>query len=471
MRPATGTDAVGRRSRRGVSRGRATGVSSSESLVGRTGGSCGQPTPRLSEGALTRALQARCSRATVPADACRACHPTCHNGRRDSAWRDGSDGGARIAPGPGGDRPRRVDARLRARAPPSRARCGRSRDPVGAPGARSRTGRPPTACSGCCTPRTCTSAPATPTSGSAAAAQRERQFAAFAPAWTSPSPRRSTCSSSPATCSTPTSSRAAPWSASPHELARLVAGRDPDRPRSRARTTSTTARRSTAPTTSRRWPGVDGARRTCVTVLTPDRPWVHLDALDAIVHGRVLRHQAGAAQPARATSTRRRRRDATWKIGLLHAAVAIPGRTDGDDVVITHRRDRGERASTTSRSATGTAPRSRRPRGVTYAYAARRSRSPLDQDKAGKVLLVTLERQGRREAGRRSRSASSGGPRFERHRGRRRELESPARPRRRGCAPRATRTACSTCALIGVRPDELDLDADGGRGGPRGPAS
>ena len=36
-----------------------------------------------------------------------------------------------------------------------------------------------------------------------------------APAWTSPSRRRSTCSSSPATCSTPTSSRAAPWSASP----------------------------------------------------------------------------------------------------------------------------------------------------------------------------------------------------------------------------------------------------------------
>ena len=41
------------------------------------------------------------------------------------------------------------------------------------------TGRQPTACSACCTPPTCISAPVTPTSATPPRAQRERQFAAF----------------------------------------------------------------------------------------------------------------------------------------------------------------------------------------------------------------------------------------------------------------------------------------------------
>ena len=71
-----------------------------------------------------------------------------------------------------------------------------------------------------------------------------------------------------------------------------------------------------------------------VTVLTPDRPWIHLAAIDAIVHGPVFATKRAPRSPLRdlaAVETP----PATWKIGILHAAIAIPGRTDNDEVVIT----------------------------------------------------------------------------------------------------------------------------------------
>ena len=55
--------------------------------------------------------------------------------------------------------------------------------------------------------------------------------------------------------------------------------------------------------------------------------------------------------------------------------------------------------STTSRSATGTARRWRRPRASPTPTRARPRPIAVDQDKAGKVLLVTLDEQGRRPHG------------------------------------------------------------------------
>ena len=79
-----------------------------------------------------------------------------------------------------------------------------------------------------------------------------------------------------------------------------------------------------APAPPRRWS----------TVLTPDHPWVHLAALDAVVHGPSFPTKRAPRSPLHdlaAVETP----DATWHIGVLHTSVAIPGRTDHDEVVVT----------------------------------------------------------------------------------------------------------------------------------------
>jgi exonuclease SbcD len=141
-------------------------------------------------------------------------------------------------------------------------------------------------------------------------------------------------------------------------------------------------------------PAMAGARAAddLLTVLTPERPWVHLGAIDTVVHGPVFATKRAPHSPLRdlaAVSTPA----ATWRIGLLHAAIAIPGRTDHDEVVIT----------TDEIAASGLdylalghwhGAQVAKARGVTYAYAGAPEPVALDQDKAGKVLLVTLDHAG-----------------------------------------------------------------------------
>jgi DNA repair exonuclease SbcCD nuclease subunit len=132
-----------------------------------------------------------------------------------------------------------------------------------------------------------------------------------------------------------------------------------------------------------------------VTVLTPDRPWIHLEALDAVVHGPVFATKRAPHSPlldlaSVATPP------AAWKIGLLHAAIAIPGRTDHDEVVVT----------TDEIAASGLdylalghwhSAQVATAKGVTYAYCGAPEPVAVDQDRAGKVLLVTLDdRDGKR---------------------------------------------------------------------------
>src|SRR5258707_1876635 len=71
-----------------------------------------------------------------------------------------------------------------------------------------------------------------------------------------------------------------------------------------------------------------------VTVLDPDHTDVHLAALDTVVWGRCFATKRAPESPLAgfdATADQR----ATWHIGLLHAALAIPEKTAGDAVVIT----------------------------------------------------------------------------------------------------------------------------------------
>ena len=126
-----------------------------------------------------------------------------------------------------------------------------------------------------------------------------------------------------------------------------------------------------------------------MTVLTPDHPWVHLSAIDAVVHGPSFPTKRAPRSPLHdlaAVETP----DATWRIGVLHTSVAIPGRTDHDDVVVTVEEIA---ASGLDYLALGHwhSAQVAKTKGVTYAYAGAPEPVAVDQDKAGKVLLVTLD--------------------------------------------------------------------------------
>jgi DNA repair exonuclease SbcCD nuclease subunit len=140
--------------------------------------------------------------------------------------------------------------------------------------------------------------------------------------------------------------------------------------------------------------GLSGSTRDddWVTVLTPDRPSVHLAACDAVIHALVfatkkaphspLRDMPAAVAGARAT--------ATWQIGVVHGSVSIPGKTDRDDVVITAEEIAGSGLDYLALGHWHSAQKSKAG-GVTYAYAGAPEPVALTQDRAGKVLLITLD--------------------------------------------------------------------------------
>jgi DNA repair exonuclease SbcCD nuclease subunit len=126
-----------------------------------------------------------------------------------------------------------------------------------------------------------------------------------------------------------------------------------------------------------------------VTVLDPDHPEVHLRSLDAVVHGRCFATKRAPRSPLDGLDVSKDDR-ATWHIGLLHAAVAIEGKTDGDDVVIT--------ADEIGRThldylALGHWHSTRKGKagGTQWAYSGAPEPIAVHQDGAGNVLLVHLD--------------------------------------------------------------------------------
>ena len=191
-----------------------------------------------------------------------------------------------------------------------------------------------------------------------------------------------------------------------------------------------------------------------VTILTPGRPWIHLAAIDAVVHGPVFATKRVPHSPLRdlaAVVTP----PAAWKIGLLHAALNIPGRTDHDEVVIT----------TDEIAASGLdylalghwhSSQTAKAGGVTYAYSGAPEPVAVDQDRAGKGLLVTLdERDGRRNVTIEERTV--GRTVFERMDVDAATIESqPALVARLRAS--ANPDLVLDVRLIGVRRDDLDLE-------------
>lgn len=195
-----------------------------------------------------------------------------------------------------------------------------------------------------------------------------------------------------------------------------------------------------------------------VTVLTPDAPRVHLSACDVVVHGPCFPTKRAPHSPLRDLATTGAGiPEATWHVGLLHAAIAIPGKTDRDEVVVTTEEIAASGLDYLALGhwhgmQQGTAG------GVAYAYAGAPEAVALDQDGAGKVLLVTLEEVGSGKAVRVD----------ERQVGRTafRKVEVDAA----GIASQpaliddlrkhASPDLVLDARLTGVRPDELDLDTD-----------
>jgi DNA repair exonuclease SbcCD nuclease subunit len=193
-----------------------------------------------------------------------------------------------------------------------------------------------------------------------------------------------------------------------------------------------------------------------VTVLTPERPEVRLEACGVVVHGPVFATKRAPHSPLRDLHVGGADGGA-WQVGMVHGALAIPGRTDGDEVVVS----REEIAETGldylalghwHSTQHGTAG------GTTWAYSGAPEPVAVSQDGAGKALLVTLdETNGTRSVAIDERTV--GRTRFDRL-----ELDAaaiadqPALVRR--IAALADPDLVLEVRLAGVRPDELDLSID-----------
>jgi hypothetical protein len=131
-----------------------------------------------------------------------------------------------------------------------------------------------------------------------------------------------------------------------------------------------------------------------VVVLTPYLPEIVFPPLDAIVYGRVFDTKRSPRSPLAGLDAQSDMR-ATWKIGMVHGALSIPGRTDTDVVVVTEEEISKTGLDYLAMGHWHSAIEGRAGT-VSYAYSGAPEPVAVDQDGAGQVLLVTLEDRGGR---------------------------------------------------------------------------
>lgn len=191
-----------------------------------------------------------------------------------------------------------------------------------------------------------------------------------------------------------------------------------------------------------------------LAVLTPERPEIVMPTINAVVYGRVFETKRAPRSPLADFDISQDSR-ATWHIGLIHGAVAIPGKTDSDDVVVT----------TDEIAATGLdylalghwhSAHWSRAGAVQYAYSGAPEPVAVDQDRAGNVLLVTLDlnRAGRTVTVEERVVGKTHFEKLELH-----AAEVGSQPALlESLRTRADPDLVLDVLLTGVRPDELDLD-------------
>jgi len=193
-----------------------------------------------------------------------------------------------------------------------------------------------------------------------------------------------------------------------------------------------------------------------MTVLTPDKPDVVLAALDLVVHGRCFASKRAPHSPLRDLDAAKDDR-ATWHVGLLHAAVAIPGQTDNDDVVVTPDEIEASHLDylalghwhSTVQGVAGS---------TTWAYSGAPEAVAIDQDRAGSVLLVTLDEKNSQKRVKVD-VKTVAKTRFERL-----DVDAATIATQPALvellAARADRDLVLDVRLTGVRPEHLDIDVD-----------
>jgi exonuclease SbcD len=193
-----------------------------------------------------------------------------------------------------------------------------------------------------------------------------------------------------------------------------------------------------------------------VTVLTPDTPSVHLAACDVIVHGPVFASKRAPHSPLRDLKVTAGN-GATWHVGMVHGSLAIPDRTDRDEVVFT--REEVE-ATGLDYLALGHWHSAKKGKAgtTTWAYSGAPEPVAVTQDGAGKVLLVELnEVNGKRTVTIDERVV--GRTRFAKL-----DIDASAVMDQpaivAAIAAKADPDLVLDARLTGVRPDELDLSTD-----------
>jgi exonuclease SbcD len=194
-----------------------------------------------------------------------------------------------------------------------------------------------------------------------------------------------------------------------------------------------------------------------VTVLRPDLPYVHLPTCDVIVHGPVFATKRAPHSPLQGLVADVDGIAVTWRIGMVHGSIAIPGKTDRDEVVITTDEIAASGLDYLALGHWHSAQAGKAGK-VSYAYPGAPEAVALDQDRAGKVLLVELTADATRRSVKVEERAV-GTTRFE-------KLELDASSLANQPALVATLAAKGDpdlvldVRLVGVRPDELDLEVD-----------
>ena len=195
-----------------------------------------------------------------------------------------------------------------------------------------------------------------------------------------------------------------------------------------------------------------------ITVLDPDHPVIHLATVDALVVGPVFVTKRAPHSPLRdVAAIVEAAPAATWHVGMVHGSIAIPGKTDRDEVVITTDEIAGSGLDYLALGHWHSVQLGKSG-AVTYAYAGAPEPVALDQDRAGKALLVELDGTAHQRTVR-VEERQVGRTRFDR-------LEVDAAAVASQPALVATLVARADPDLVldvrltGVRRDDLDLDTD-----------
>jgi DNA repair exonuclease SbcCD nuclease subunit len=127
-----------------------------------------------------------------------------------------------------------------------------------------------------------------------------------------------------------------------------------------------------------------------LTVLTPERPELLLPDLDLVIYGRVFATKRAPHSPLEGVDARGDHR-AEWKVAMIHGSLRIPGKIESDDVLVS---EEEIAASGLDYLALGHwhSFRSGRAGQTSWAYPGSPEPVAVDQDGAGSVCLVRLER-------------------------------------------------------------------------------